>query len=337
VLLSCSPTPLGDGPRKAVVRSLVAQVILPTLDDVVTRTAALSAGLDALEVTPDQPHLDEARALWRAARVPWKESEAFVFGPAKDLRLEAAIDQWPYDPEELDLILAGTDELSDAYVDGLGANKKGFHGIEHVLFGSAPLDARRVRYAAAAGRALAADSARLREAWTAYAERFIEAGDTDAVHQTIKAVVDTFVNEGLAMVERVSDTRLGVPMGKTTGGEPHPELAESPLSENSVADMAASLRGVRNVYFGTRDGSQGHGIGTLVANSSPVVARRFREDLEAARVAVDTLPPLGEAVMEGDPRLETAYLAVKEVKRAIAADVTAALGATLKFNDNDGD
>jgi predicted lipoprotein len=338
LITACGSTPLGDGPRKAVVRNLVDQVIVPTYADVAARTAELSAALDALEAAPDETRRETARAAWRAARIPWKESEAAVFGPAKDLRLEGAMDQWPADPAAIEAVLAGTDELTDGFVAELGANKKGFHGLEQVLFAATPLDARRLRYLAAAGRALAADAARLHAAWRdEYAARFIEAGDVESIHATIKAVVDTFVNEGVALTERISDTRLGAPMGKASGGTPRPELAESPASENSVADMAASLRGVRNLYFGTRDGTPGHGLDTLVESASPVIGKQVRLEILAAVDAVAALPPLGEALAAGDPRLETAYLAVKELKRALAADVTAALGATLKFNDNDGD
>jgi uncharacterized protein len=338
--LSCSPTLIGDGPRKAVVRHLVTAVILPTYADFVTKANELAGALDALETAPSDETLAAAQAAWRAARLPWKETEAYVFGPAKDDRLLPDIDQ-PYSQERIDEQLLGAEELTDERIAAFGANQRGFHGIEYVLFSATALDARRLRYLAGCGRALAADAARLHAAWDPsggdYATKLIEAGDDGAVHPTIKAVVDDFINEGVALTEKVADRRLGDPMGKSSGGTPRPELAESPLAEASVADMTASLRGIRNIYFGTRDGTPGQGLDTIVAQASPVIAKRFREEILAAVTALETLPPLSQAVVDADPRLETAYLAVKEVRRSFTADVTAALGATLTISDNDGD
>jgi predicted lipoprotein len=336
------------------MRALTEEVVLPALDEVVLRAGALADAARALADAPTQPTLDAAQEAWRAARRPWKETEAFSFGPAMTERLSAAIDQIPVDPAKIELELAGTAELTDLYVDNLGANRKGFHAVEYLLFrgdddaavlASLTTDAgavRRRELAAVLARGIARDAGRLQTAWAltggGYAETVTEPGAGNATYPTIKAVVDAFVNESVFLAELAADARLAAPLGLSTGGTPRPELEESGPSDNSLADLAATVRGMRSVYTGSRDGSVAGGISGLVADRSPATDRELREAFATALAALDAVPrPFRTAVVDHRAEVQAAYDAVKELKRILGTEVVALLGATLKFNDNDGD
>lgn len=343
--------PLGDGERRIVARELTADVIVPTLDDVVMRAAEMTAALQQLVSAPAAAELDAAQAAWRAARGPWKEADAFRFGPAKDLSLAVAIDQSPTDPSKIDLEVAGTATISEPYVDTLGANRKGFHAIEYLVFRgdddtavlvsltTDALSVRRRDLLVAYSQNLERRARELRDAWAGgYAIRLAEPGSANAEYPTIKSVVDALANESVFQSELVADARIGKPMGTATGGIPQPELEESGPSDNSIADMSAALRGIRNVYFGTRDGTPGKGIGRLVAAQSPSTDRDVRDALAAATIAIEAIPrPYHIALVDQRPEVPEAHQAVKELKRVLATEVIGVLGATLKFNDNDGD
>ena len=136
----------------------------------------------------------------------------------------------------------------------------------------------------------------------------------------------------------VADTRIGKPLGLATGGAPQPALEESGPSDNSLADMAASLRGIRAIYTGARAAAGTGGIGAIVAAQSPATDREVRDLLDRAIDAVGAIPrPFRAAIVDQRALVQAAYDAVKELKRVLATEVLAALGATLKFNDNDGD
>jgi len=341
---------LGDGDRRVVARELATGVIVPTLDDVVVRAAELAESLQRLAIMPAIPQLDAAQAAWRAARVPWKESDVFGFGPAKDLSLDVAIDQ-AVDPSKIELEVVGTETISEAYVDGIGANRKGFHAIEYLLFRgnddagvlasltTDPLAARRRDLLVAYAQNLERKARELDAAWVGdYASRIAEPGSANMEYPTIKSVIDTVVNESVFQAELVADARIGKPLGTASGGTPQPVLEESGPSDNSLADMASALRGIRNAYFGTRNGIPGKGIGQLVAARSPALDRDVREAIDAALAAVATIPsPYRTALLELRPEILTAHDAVKELKRLLATEVVGTLGSTLKFNDNDGD
>jgi predicted lipoprotein len=352
---TCAPVPLGEGERRTAMRALTEQVVLPALDEVVLRAGALAGAARALADAPSQVTLDAAQDAWRAARRPWKETEAFSFGPAMTELLAAAIDQVPVDPAKIELELAGTAELTDLYVDNLGANRKGFHAVEYLLFrgdddaavlASLTTDAgamRRREMAAVLARGIARDAGRLQSAWAptggAYAATVTEPGAGNATYPTIKAVVDAFVNESVFLAELAADARLAAPLGLATGGTPRPELEESGPSDNSLADLAATVRGMRSVYTGSRDGTAtGAGISGIVADRSPATDREVREAFVTALAALDAIPrPFRTAVALHRAQVQAAYDAVKELKRILGTEVVALLGATLKFNDNDGD
>jgi len=249
---ACAPVPLGDGEKRIVVRQIATSVALPALDDVAASAGAMRSAIQVLAGAPSQEGLDAAREAWRAARVPWKEVEAFGFGPAADLRLAVAMDQRPVDAAKIDLELAGTWALTEARVEALGANVKGFHAVEHLLFSgdlpsltTDPLAPRRRDFLVALAQNLERKASDLRAAWAAdggggYVTTLTEPGASNATYPTIKSSIDALVNESVFLSELIADDKLGKPSGTATGGIPQPDLQESGPSDHSIADMAAN-------------------------------------------------------------------------------------------------
>jgi predicted lipoprotein len=343
--VTCAPVPLGDGAKKTVVREIATSVILPTLEEAAVRAGAMRSAIEQLADGPSQESLDSAQQAWRSARIPWKETEAFSLGPAKDLRLAPAIDQVPVDVAKIDLEIGGAWPLTESYVETLGANRKGFHAIEYFLFRGEddafvlaslttdPLAPRRREFLVALSQNLEGKATELRTAWAAeggnYLARLTEPGTSNGTYPTIKSVIDALVNESIFVCELIANERLGVPLGTASGGLPQPDRVESGPSDNSIADMAASLRGVRNVYSG---------IGQLVAAQSPAADQAVRAAFDEGIRSVEAIPrPYHSALTEQRPAVNAAYEAVKALKRTLATEVVAVLGTTLKFNDNDGD
>jgi hypothetical protein len=125
--LSCAPVALPDGGRRVTLRGATEKVILPTYDELSTRSAELASLLDELASTPASGDLVAIRRAYRDVRAPLEESATFGFGPAVELHSEAGIDQSPLDAVKLDAELASENELTLREVRGLGANKRGLH------------------------------------------------------------------------------------------------------------------------------------------------------------------------------------------------------------------
>jgi predicted lipoprotein len=329
-------------------------VILPDHVELATGAAALADAIDALVEAPDQARLDAAQAAWRAARAPWMRSLVFRVGPVKDDLYESKLDQWPVDPEAIAAEIAGAEALTPAHLASLGANKRGLHTIELLMFDPVGGDAavlatltatpRTGEYLAAAAELVATDAARLRDAWApddgGFVDRVIDLGGASPF-ETIKESTDALVNESVFLAELVADAKLGKPMGVPTGGDPRVELVQSLPSDGAVDDMLDNVRGVRAAWDGrpaSIDDGPPVGLGALDARRSTAIAARVERELDAAEAALAAIPrPFADALLAEAPEVEAAWNAVRELRLTLATEVIAALGATLSFNDNDGD
>lgn len=352
VALGCSPVPLSDGERRVALRETTEQVILPTYTELCDRTLELAALLEELASAPEQADLSAIRAAYLDAREPLQEAEAFGFGPATEFT--AALDQAPLDTEKVDAELASDVSLTVKHLRALGANKRGLHAVEYLLFPAedAEVEAallstevsgeRRRQYAAAAARIVADEAEELRLVWAPeggdYAGRFSKPGGPESVASNVQAGLDTLLNQTVVLTEGVANLKLGRPLGVTTGGKVAPELQESERAGASVSDMLANLRGIRNVYQGARDGHVGTSLSSLVHGKSPSVDTRARAAIGDVEAALRAIPEPFTAALTDEPRrVQDAYDSAKALKRVLATEVLSTLGASLKFSDNDGD
>jgi putative iron-regulated protein len=350
----CAPTPLEDGERRVALRETTEQVILPTYVELSARTAELAEQLDTLGTAPSEVDLSLLRQAYFDVRGPWEESQAFGFGPAVELHAQAGIDQSPIDAAKLDAELASDTELSVKYVRGLGANKRGLHAIEYLLFPATPeLDAllladdaggqRRRQFLSAAGQVVADQAAQLLLAWDPtdgdYAGKFSRPGGPDSVAATVQAGLDSLLNEAVVVSEVLANVKLGGPLGVTKGGKVDPSAQESERSGATSGDLLANLRGVRNVYLAAReDSASSASLSSLVHGRSPSADLHARAALAEAEAALRAMPePFTRALEESPESVEAAYESTKALKRVLATEVLGTLGASLKFSDNDGD
>lgn len=353
-MLGCAPVALPDGERRVALKGATEQVILPTYQELSARSDELASLLDDLVSSPATADLEATRQAYLDVREPLQEAGAFGFGPAVELHSSAALDQSPLDTAKLEAELASERELTVAQLRKLGANKRGLHAIEYLLFPADDADVeaalmaddlsgeRRRQFVSSAAQIVAASASELLNAWDpergGFARRFSEPGSPDSVSSSVQAGLDTLLNEAVVLTELIANVKLGKPLGAATGGKIEPAAQESERAGASVTDMLASLRGIRNVYFGSREGIAEPSLSTLVHAknaAADVHARAALADAEAALLAIPE--PFTDALKDSPETAQAAYDALKALKRVLATEVLSSLGASLKFSDNDGD
>lgn len=130
-----------DEQEQAIVDNYVGAVVLPTYRDLAAKTSALRKAVEALAVNPTDATFAAAAQAWFAARVPWEESEAFLFGPVDALGLDPNMDSWPLDQSAISNHISNGDLSglewsagdSDAQIES-AQNVRGFHTLEFLLF-----------------------------------------------------------------------------------------------------------------------------------------------------------------------------------------------------------
>jgi putative iron-regulated protein len=111
----------------AAVVATYAEIALAAYEDSLTTAKALQTAVDALTTKPDAETLEAARTAWKAARVPYQQTEAFRFGNAIVDDWEGRVNSWPLDEGLIDYVDAkyGTEsDENSLYLANVIANKE---------------------------------------------------------------------------------------------------------------------------------------------------------------------------------------------------------------------
>ncbi|HVJ35015.1 MAG TPA: imelysin family protein [Terriglobia bacterium] len=82
--------------------------------DAVTTAQALDRAIDAFLADPNDKTLAAARDTWKAARVPYMQTEAFRFGNPEVDDLEGNVNSWPLDEGLIDYVADSYGQSSDS-------------------------------------------------------------------------------------------------------------------------------------------------------------------------------------------------------------------------------
>lgn len=126
--LSVAPAAVyAQAPADADVLANYADIALAGYEDSLTTAKALDTAVDALIANPSEETLAAARAAWKAARIPYQQTEAFRFGNPIVDEWEGRVNAWPLDEGLIDYVDAGYGTESDSnalYVANVIANPK---------------------------------------------------------------------------------------------------------------------------------------------------------------------------------------------------------------------
>lgn len=114
-----------------VLQNLVKNVIVPTYTDLADDVEDLEKTLNGLTVNSiTQTQINKACDDFKAARLNWERSEAFLMGAASDFDIDPTIDSWPLNRSLL--LNYFNSGMSDEMLDD--ATILGFHALEFILF-----------------------------------------------------------------------------------------------------------------------------------------------------------------------------------------------------------
>jgi len=111
---------------KAVIKTY-SDIALAEYEDALTTAKALDAAVDAMIAKPSAETLNAAREAWKAARVPYQQTEAYRFGNAIVDDWEGRVNAWPLDEGLIDYVDKGYGTESDEnalYTANVIANKE---------------------------------------------------------------------------------------------------------------------------------------------------------------------------------------------------------------------
>jgi putative iron-regulated protein len=116
-----------QAPADADVLAAYADLALAGYEDSLATAKALDVAIDALIANPSEETLQAAKDAWKAARIPYQQTEAFRFGNPIVDEWEGRVNAWPLDEGLIDYVDASYGSESDSnalYVANVIANPK---------------------------------------------------------------------------------------------------------------------------------------------------------------------------------------------------------------------
>ncbi|MNJ92712.1 Iron-regulated protein A precursor [compost metagenome] len=312
--------------NQEIINNVSYKVILATYQDLAQATATLSAVVDDMAANTTQENLDKAQEAWRAARIPWESSEAFLFGPVDSLSIDPMLDTWPLNKLDLDQVLGSNRAITKEFVRALGTNLQGFHTLEYILFGdgktsntkpASSLTAKQKEYAKATASLLAEYTGNLAHAWTnnydpenpkapGYVTIISKPNYNNPFYSSDRAVMEEFVQGMMGILDEVANGKIADPMGADISSA-NMALVESPFSWNSLNDFTHNIRSVYSIYTGHYRQNKGPGVKDLVVRVNPALAQKVEKDILAAMQLIQEIRPanggdFGQAIFTQDGR-----------------------------------
>lgn len=290
-------------------------VILATYAELGAQAAALESAVDTLAGNINDTNLQAARDAWIATRDPWERSEAFLYGPVDTDGYDPRLDSWPVNDTDLANVLASNDagDFTDAFIDGLDNNVRGFHTVEYLLWNNGSdtgrssladvvtaLDANadRLAYLQAVTRDVADTAEALHQAWAPAGGDYVDTLATggasgNTVYQSQRAAVQEIIQGMVIIVDEVGAGKIGDPFSQGNA-----DLVESKYSYNSREDFMDDIRGVQSVYLGEYDGTSGTGVSDYVLTvGDGTLDNRVRSEIQGAIDAIGEIDqPFRDAI-----------------------------------------
>ncbi|MCY1015253.1 imelysin family protein [Pyxidicoccus sp. MSG2] len=327
-----NPTP--ETVDSAVISTFVDQVVVPTYQELATRLTALDTAARALQADPSATRLETARNAWFAAREPWEESEAFLFGPVDSYGFDPALDSWPVNRTDLDAVLASGDALTPEYVRNLQETQKGFHTVEYLLFGeggakkATEFNARQFEYLTAITAEMKSISSSLSDAWTkgydgkpAYRNTLANAGQSgNTAYPSTQAAAQEMVGGITNILDEVANGKIADPYDAKD-----PNLVESQFAYNSLSDFSNNIDSVLHAYrgFASSTATAEHSLRTVVGVDS-ALDKRIISEIDAAKAALAAVPePFRDSIRDpaSSGRIEAAQAAIRKLQATFETEV----------------
>ena len=291
-----NPESAQDIALRPIIKQYVEDAVIDTYRSLSDATMDLFEALEALKEDRAQDNVNAAAEAYLESRKFWERSEAWLNGAASDFDIDPHIDSWPLDEEELantlanDGLMARLEEEGGAYVnESLGNLRRGFHGIEYILFENGGVkDVSKISeaetiYSWAVGEDLLWQVLRLEAGWAGltaedgygvsaekreiieenellvlatantyyHGKNLLEAGNPGSSRRTVTDAA-VFIFDGCTKIsDEVADTKIG----NAHRGD-KVDYIESPYSHNSFNDYIDNIRSIENAYRGGVEGKR---------------------------------------------------------------------------------
>ena len=281
-----------DAEYDAIINQYVDNVVMPTYRDLKERNSDLYLSVVDFGNAPSDAKFQAICDAWLAAREPWEQSEAFLFGPVADFGLDPNMDSWPLDQEAIvntlksqqwnDMTWSGDYDEDDEAI-AAAQNVRGFHTLEFLAFRDGK--ARTLSDAAASSTA---------------ADYVYDASNATAWAQYMRNTAQLLVDDVTLLCSEWEDSYANT-FKKHNGGDFTSGLSCIEQLIDGCIDIAGEVGGAKigepydlymsGAYYGSRDGSiHNNSLSKLVAKYDQALDQKVKQAIDLAAKTIQAIP-----------------------------------------------
>lgn len=329
-VLSCSNNDdsIPDTPEGITKKTLVQEVldgvgnkvIVEIYKDLYNKSVEMEKTVNVFIKNSTDENLEAIKKAWVNTRIPWEQSEVFLYGPVEFDGIDPAIDTWPVDVEAMNNIIKSNKAITPELIS-VNAEARGFHLIEFLIWGengkrkANELSPREKEYLKAAITDVVNNTKNLYMAWAKEGKNYVENITNPKVggpYPSANSVLEQFVEGMITIADEVGSSKIAEPLNAEQG-KPSPEKEESRFSNNSKADFVDNIRGIKSVYLGNYN-QQVKGVSDLVLKADPALDKEVREKIDNAIKSIENIPgTFTEAIYNNRADVEKAVESVDEL------------------------
>lgn len=341
--------------QSAMLANMANNLIVPGYSDLATQSENLFVAINGFVADPSSANLTTVQDQFKSTYKSYIHVEPYDFGPANGtVMLNNSINYWPTKPALINSEIAGSTTIGSDYVNGLGAEKKGFPALGYLLFditngNGAVIDsftnsaaaARRKQYVVALARNIADNATAVYQEWNdTYADTFKKNTGTE-LNTSLSLLLNNFVIN----FETSKNKRIGIPIGRKdnfTTTAPDPTAVELPYTDFAKDMLAETAATLANLYMGKAAGD-GPGFDDYAASlnaDGSALNDSIKAEFIKFQANITAIPSPMQASVVGDQTSGPVYDAWVESKKLLVllkVDLAADLGILITFSDNDGD
>lgn len=341
----------------ATITTYVDAVVLSTYKEMLDKMQLFHDAVDKFIASKAQNDLDDACQAWRNVRIPWEQSEAFLYGVADLGQYDPSLDSWPLDKNGIEEIIAtgdfnavtgavNEDESADA-----PQNLRGFHTAEKLLFmdgvsrkaDTNPFVKNELTYLQIVADRMLKDTHDLYNGWvsglgnnpipTSYAEAMKSHdgsayADLSSAYQVIEMILNG--NTGMAgIANEVGTAKIKDPVDEWNGSNkdaddpnnPGVLAVESWYSWNSLDDYENNIISIKNSYFGGRDLDKAtaspNSLHALCKTVNPTLDSLVTVQIDATIEAIQGIPYPFRSNLSAETEINAAMDACANLKKGL--------------------
>ncbi|NQX85419.1 MAG: imelysin family protein [Flavobacteriaceae bacterium] len=329
--------------KKEVPKTVTEKIILPSLEDLLSKTNALKTAIDNFAANTNETQLETSRNRLIEAYEAYAGVYIFNIGEVKNKFMNRRLNSWPvFNIAIENNITSGNFDQST--ISSLGSAAKNLPGLNYLLFKNTSVAEQLLEFQNNSNRldflVLLSDEfhskiTELHQIWSATGQNYASTFSNNE-QEGLASSFNMLYNGLYNVIDNCKVTKVGKPGGLENSNFTNPEIVENYYTGNSLDLILKNLESIEDVFFNDDITSISDYINFIAKNDT--LSNNLQTKITNAKLSVTAInTPLKLAVETQPVKVKKLHDDLNEVLVLMHNDIRSILSIIITGTDNDGD